>query len=308
MKTETTVHESVLLQESIEGLALATGDVFLDATAGGGGHSELVAKTFGKNVHIICIDADADALTRTEAKLQKHDAHFTLILGNFRDAKRLLAERGITQVNKVLFDLGMSSDQFESGRGFSFQKDEPLIMTMQKPSADGTNKPLVTAHDIVNKWQESSIADVIYGFGEERYARRIARVIVDTREAGPIDTTAQLVEIILAATPSRYHHGKIHPATKTFQALRIAVNDEYGALAEGLLGAWELLAQNGRIAVISFHSGEDRIVKNFFREKSKAGEATLLVKKPLTPSRDEILHNRRSRSAKLRLLQKTEEK
>jgi 16S rRNA (cytosine1402-N4)-methyltransferase len=198
-------------------------------------------------------------------------------------------------------DLGLSSHQFEkSGRGFSFQKDEPLTMTFRHEPREED----VTAVTILNEWQEDTIEIILRGFGEERYSKKIARSIIEARKHKAIQTTEELVNIILEATPKSYHHRKIHPATKTFQALRIAVNDELGALQEALQKSFLKLKSNGRIAVISFHSLEDRIVKNFSRNLVKAGEATTLTKKPLQASSDELRRNRRARSAKLRVLVK----
>jgi 16S rRNA (cytosine1402-N4)-methyltransferase len=208
-----------------------------------------------------------------------------------------------------MLDLGLSSDQFEtSGRGFSFQKNEPLLMTFK----ENLGPEDLTAKQIVNTWDEENIADIIYGYGEERYSRKIAKGIVGARAVKPIETTFDLVEIIKNSTPSRYAHGKIHPATRTFQALRITVNDEINALKEGLEKGWERLAPGGRMAVISFHSIEDRIVKHFYKSKewmekadgTSERTANIITKKPITASHQEISENPRSRSAKLRIIEK----
>jgi len=233
-----------------------------------------------------------------------NDAKLFLIKENFRHLDHVLDSIGIAQVNRILLDLGLSSDQFEtSGRGFSFKKDEPLLMTF------GKNAEL-TARHIVNTWDEANIADIIYGYGEEKYSRKIAAGIIAARAEKLIETTSDLVAIIERSTPARYHHGKIHPATRTFQALRITVNDEINVLREGLVKGWERLAPGGRMAIISFHSIEDRIVKHFYKAKAaevkEGGEssAKILTKKPITPSEQEIAENPRSRSAKLRILEK----
>jgi 16S rRNA (cytosine1402-N4)-methyltransferase len=211
-----------------------------------------------------------------------------------------LGKLGITVIDGVAFDLGFSSMQIEeSGRGFSFLKDEPLSMALQSDP----KHVAFTAEDIVNGWDESDIANVIFGYGEERYARRIAQALVEARETQKITTTGQLVEIIKDAVPGRYKTGAIHPATRTFQALRIAVNDELNALKEGLQKAYDLLAPSKRMAVVSFHSLEDRIVKEFSKEKEADG-ATRITKKPIVPTSDEVRTNPRSRSAKLRILEK----
>jgi 16S rRNA (cytosine1402-N4)-methyltransferase len=200
-----------------------------------------------------------------------------------------------------MLDLGLSSEQLESsGRGFSFMRNEPLLMTMVKDPDTST----LTARDIVNTWQEEMLHNIISGFGEERYAKRIARKITEARKRRGIETTWQLVEIIRQAVPISYQRGRLHFATKTFQALRIAVNDEINSLKEFLQNGFEYLAREGRMAIICFHSVEDRMVKNFNREKQKAGRAKIITKKPIVPSFDEIKDNPRSRSAKLRILEK----
>ena len=209
-----------------------------------------------------------------------------------------LEKRGITKITKALFDLGWSSYQLDSGRGFSFSRDEPLLMTYSKEGA------LVTAATIVNEWQESTIADIIYGFGEERYSRKIAKAIVERRQKKPFTTSAELAEFIKTVVPPPYAHGRIHPATRTFQALRMAVNDELGALHAGIRSAFEMLGPGGRIAVISFHSVEDRAVKHLFASLEKNGVGKRLTKKPIVASADELKSNPRARSAKLRVIEK----
>ncbi|OHA15801.1 MAG: 16S rRNA (cytosine(1402)-N(4))-methyltransferase [Candidatus Taylorbacteria bacterium RIFCSPLOWO2_12_FULL_43_20] len=294
-----TIHKTVLLNESIDGLRLKVGEVFLDATINGGGHSAEVARRFAGSVKIIGIDLDGDALERAGKRLEAGGADFMLKRANFRDIRTVVGEIG-SAPDKILFDLGWSSDQMESGRGFSFQKDEPLRMTYSKES-DGE---AVTAREILNSWDEENIADIIYGFGEERYAKRIAKAIAEERQRNPINTTFEFVEIIYRAIPAAYRGGKIHFATKTFQALRMAVNDELPALKEALSGAFEVLRPEGRLAVISFHSSEDRVVKRFFKELSSDRKHVLVNKKPITPSVQEVKSNRRARSAKLRIIEK----
>jgi len=220
---------------------------------------------------------------------------------NFRNLDKVLEKVGIKKVNAILFDLGFSSNQMnKSGRGFSFQKDEPLLMTFKE---NPTEEDL-TAREIVNNWEENSIADILYGYGEEKFSRQIARKIVEIRKEKQIETTTDLVKIIEKTIPNWYKHKKIHFATKTFQALRITVNDEIDALKEGLNKALNILRKEGRVAVISFHSIEDRIVKQFFRNKKEEGVGAIITKKPIISNRDEILKNPRSRSAKLRIFQK----
>lgn len=295
------IHKSVLLKESIEGLNLQKGDIFLDGTLGGGGHSEEVCKRMGKDMKVIGLDLDADAITRATERISKIDCDFTTVQSSFRNLDKALDDLGIGKVNKILLDIGLSSNQFEdSGRGFSFKKDEPLLMTFKKEVSEED----ITAREIVNNWDEENITEIIKSYGEERYARKIAKKIVESRQMKPIETTFELVEIVKKATPLYYHKGRIHPATRTFQALRITVNDELRALQEGLEKGFEKLDSMGRMAVISFHSLEDRIVKNYFRDWAKEEKAELLTKKPIIPTEEEINENPRSRSAKLRIILK----
>ncbi len=294
-------HTSVLLQEAIDGLDFHPGDIFLDGTLGSGGHSEEVVKRLGERVRIIGLDMDQDALTRAETRFKTMKADATFSQGNFRNLDTILLSLGTPRVNKILLDIGLSSNQFEeSGRGFSFQKDEPLEMTFKKEPKDED----ITAKTIVNEWSLETLTTIIERYGEERFAHRIATAIVASREIEPIETTFELVDVITEATPAWYHHRKTHPATKTFQALRIAVNDELQALQEGLQKGFEQLAPGGRMAIISFHSLEDRIVKNYFKEKQKEEVADIITKRPLTATPLELETNRRARSAKLRILVK----
>lgn len=293
-----TGHRSVLLHEVIEFLDIQPDDIVVDATLGGGGHAYELLKGLGGNGLFVGFDLDQAAVDRAEHALRDASVERHLIRADFRHMAEELQKRGVTAVTKVLFDLGWSSYQLNSQRGFSFQADEPLRMTYASES-DGLN-----AETIVNTWGESSLADIMYGFGEERYSRRIARAIVEYREKQPIKTARELADLIKEATPLRYRRQKIHPATRTFQALRIAVNDELGALSEGLSAAWRLLEPHGRIAVISFHSIEDRLVKRAFAGWASEGNGRLLTKKPITASAEEIHLNARSRSAKLRVVEK----
>lgn len=295
------IHKTVLLKEAIDGLNLKKGMVFFDGTLGGGGHSEEVCKRFGQEIKIIATDRDVAAAARTGARIKDLKCDFNPVISNYRDIKNVLAEKNLSRIDAMLLDLGLSSNQLEeSNRGFSFQKDEPLLMTF---SENGENNS-VTAEIIINEWSEETIADIIYGFADERYAKRIARVIVEERKNRKIKTTTDLVNIIAQAVPAAYRHGKKHFATKTFQALRIAVNDELGSLKQGLEDGFELLNDKGRLAVISFHSLEDRFVKNFYKDKQKEGTGKIITKKPLTPSEEELRENPRSRSAKLRIIEK----
>ncbi len=293
-------HKTVLLQEAIDGLDLHEGEIFVDGTLGGGGHTLEVFNRFKDKVRLIGIDLDIEAETRTKKRLPK-DTEFEFLSGSFRNIKTLLKDVNATEVDKILLDIGLSSNQFEdSGRGFSFQKNEPLIMSFKKEL-----KPEdLTAKEIVNTWDLENISTILKGYGEEQFAWKIAKAIVARRVDKSIETTSDLVEIIKVATPKWYHHRKIHPATKTFQALRITVNDEIGALKEGTREGFDLLKKKGRLAVISFHSIEDRAVKQFFKKLVDQNIAKLVNKKPITPTKEEIEENPRSRSAKLRIIEK----
>ncbi len=296
-------HTSVLLKETIDGLNIQPGDTFVDCTLGDGGHSVEVVTRFGNEVTIIGIDRDENSIAQAKEKLDSVNANpqnIFLKLGNFRNVDQVLHSCGFGEADRFLFDIGLSSRQIEeSGRGFSFQKKEPLLMTFEKSKETG-----VTAREIVNEWAEENLATVIRGFGEEKFAGKIAKGIVMARKVKAIETTSDLVEIIMKSTPFFYHHGRIHPATRTFQALRIAVNDELGAISAGLKEAWKLLSPKGRIAVISFHSLEDRIVKQYFNELKLTENAQVITKKPITATEEEINLNPRSRSAKLRIIEK----
>ncbi len=279
-----------MVQEVLRFLAPGPGKVVVDATVGTGGHAEAILE---RGAELIGIDRDPLALEVARERLSRFDKRFRLIQGNFRHLAQILRDHGVQEVDGVLFDLGMSSFQLgDPERGFSFLTGGPLDMRMD-PSQQ------LTAHEIVNRWPEREIARVLWEYGEERLARRIARAIVKSR---PIETTTQLAQIVARCYPPGYH--RIHPATRTFQALRIAVNDELNALREGLLAAIRLLRPGGVVVTISFHSLEDRIVKRTFRQRWIAGEVEILTKKPLTPTAEEVRRNPRSRSAKLRAARK----
>lgn len=289
-------HASVMPKEVLEHLAVQESDVVLDATAGMGGHSEMLLEAGAGRV--IALDADPAAVEAARKRLVRFGPRATVIESNFRDVSAALGGVGVTHIHKALFDLGWNSTQLDSGKGFSFMHDEPLNMSYGSAPASG-----FTASQIVNMWSEKVLADVFYGYGEERYARRIAQKIVESREASPIETTAQLAGLVSSAVPALYRHGRLHPATRTFQALRIAVNDELGSIEKGIGGAWNMLSSGGRIAVITFHSIEDRAVKRLFAAYAKEG-GKLIIKKPLTPGKEEITANPRARSAKLRVIEK----
>jgi 16S rRNA (cytosine1402-N4)-methyltransferase len=297
--TESTpsIHTPVLLHEVVEGLR--TPRVYLDGTLGGAGHMLAIAQHAKGKLTVIGLDRDPAAIKRARALLEGKAEQVILEHTDFRNLDLALDAHSIKEVDAILLDLGISSDELDaSGKGFSFLRDEPLFMTMGNPT-----EQTFTAKDIVNTWEEETIADVIFGYGEERYARRIARNIINYRAKKLVETTFELCEIIKMSVPGMYRHGKIHPATRTFQALRIAVNDELGALKSGLHKGYDRLASGGRMAIISFHSLEDRIVKDF--NKARAAEGALIItKKPITASPEERAVNPRSRSAKLRILVK----
>lgn len=288
-------HTPVLLQEAVEALKPKTGQTLLDATIGGGGHSEALCRAMGGAGTIVGLDAERAAIERSRARLEGCGCTFLLEQTNFRHLEAALDKLGVKTIDGALFDLGLSSFALEeSGRGFSFLKNEPLRMTFAEEGE-------LTAETVVNEWQEENLAAVFRGFGEEKRAARAARAIVEARRRKRIATSGELAAIIERALGRR---GKLHPATKIFQALRLAVNDELGALREALPKAFERLAIGGRLAVISFHSIEDRAVKGFFGEKTASAEGRLTAKKPQTASREEQKNNPRSRSAKLRVIEK----
>jgi 16S rRNA (cytosine1402-N4)-methyltransferase len=290
------VHKTVLLNETIEGLNLRSNAIVIDGTFGGGGHSALICKKYG-NIKIIAIDQDKGAFDKAKDKFSNCKCGISFVNENFRNLDKVTT----AQVDGIILDLGLSSDQLEnSGRGFSFMKDEPLIMTMKEHPSEEE----VTAHDVVNTWEEKNLADIIYGYGEEQFSKRIAKGIVEVRKKKEIKTTLELVKIIEDSVPNFYRKGKINCATKTFQAIRIAVNDELGALKEGLEKGIQILRSGGRMAVITFHSLEDRMVKNFYKEQVKIGKIKLINKKVITPNQEELLENKRARSAKLRIIEK----
>ena len=264
------------------------------------GHAEKILEASGSNSRLIGFDRDEVAIAASREKLARFGGRVLLFHGHFVDLKQHLTLSGISQVDGILFDLGVSSPQLEEpARGFSFQEDGPLDMRMDQ-SMSGT------AAELVNRWPEAQLADTIFQFGEERFSRRIARAIVCARQRHLLATTKELVSVIEGAVPSNYRHGRLHCATRTFQALRIAVNQELDCLEPALRDAVDVLSPGGRLCVISFHSLEDRIVKHTLRTLSSTDDPTLVVltKKPQVPSREESGRNPRSRSAKLRAAQR----
>jgi 16S rRNA (cytosine1402-N4)-methyltransferase len=266
----------------------------IDGTVGMGGHAEAILETSGADVRLLGLDVDPEALARAGVRLARFGERARLARSSFRRLREAGAAEGIEQARGVLLDLGVSSYQLdESRRGFSFQADEPLDMRLDPSQAQ-------TAASVVNTWSEEELANALYEYGDERYARRIARAIVRRR---PLATTGDLVAAVRSAVPRPAWPKRTHVATRTFQAVRMAVNDEPGALRQTLQDAPALLAVGGRLAVISFHSGEDRIVKQTFRALGSAGFAEL-EPSPLTPGDDEVRANPRARSAKLRVLER----
>lgn len=293
------VHKTVLLKETIDGLNLNLNNesIVVDSTFGGGGHSVEILKKFPKS-KVIGIDQDKSAWGKAKEKFKGMEKRISFVNANFSELGSVVEDK---KVDGIIFDLGLSSDQLENaGRGFSFMKDEPLLMTMKEDLKEED----LTAKEIVNTWEEKNLADIIYGYGEERYARRIAKAIVEAREKEEIQTTFDLVRIIESAVPSIYKRGRIHYATRTFQALRIAVNDELRVLEKGLESGFEMLKKGRRMSVITFHSLEDRIVKRFYKKLQQEEKAILINKKPIIATSEEIKNNPRSRSAKLRILEK----
>jgi 16S rRNA (cytosine1402-N4)-methyltransferase len=294
-------HIPVLLDESIDGLAIKSGDVVVDGTLGGGGHTFEIIRRFGSGVKVIGLDFDADAIDRAKSLIGElpHDTVFRTI--GFQDMDKVLDELNIIHIDRILLDLGLSSFQLEiAGRGFSFLKDEPLLMTMKKNPTDED----LTAQDIVNTWEEKTLADIIYGFGEEKYSRKIAKAIVEARKERAFETTFDLVKIIDGAVGKNYRGMKIHPSTRTFQALRVAVNSELTNLESAIEKGFTRLSVGGRLAIITFHSLEDRIVKRAYVAIKQKGNANIITRKPIIPTTEEINQNPRSRSAKLRIIEK----
>jgi 16S rRNA (cytosine1402-N4)-methyltransferase len=292
----TTAHEPVMVSEVLELLQPSRGGLFVDCTVGLGGHARAVLDTGATRV--LGLDRDPLALSMAREALADFGDRVELVHADYRELDRVLDERGIDRTAGVLADLGVSSMQFDAeGRGFSFRRDEPLDMRM-----DQSRGPSVA--DLLRDVEETELADVIYRFGEERASRRVARAIVHARRESPIDTTGRLAAIVRRAVP---HHGhqRIDPATRTFQALRIWVNRELDELDAFLAAAARRLLANARLAVITFHSLEDRIVKHTFRAMEKAGEGLrILTKRPLVPADEEVARNPRARSAKLRAIER----
>lgn len=291
-------HRPVLLAETLTYLDCRPNGTYIDCTLGAGGHAHAILERSAPEGKLLGIDRDRTALQATREKLAAFAERLHLVHGNFRDLKSIWRGSGLPAPQGILFDLGVSSPQLdEPERGFSYQLDAPLDMRM-----DDTEE--LTAWEIVNRWPREELARIMREYGEERWALRIAGFIEKRRLRGPIETTGELVQVIKDAIPAAARRHGPHPARRTFQALRIAVNDELGALEEGLLAAGHILAPGGRVCVISFHSLEDRIAKHTLRRLAETGELELVTKKPVLPTAEEIEANPRSRSAKLRVAAK----
>ncbi|MDT8859128.1 16S rRNA (cytosine(1402)-N(4))-methyltransferase RsmH [Alkalihalobacillus sp. MEB130] len=306
-------HVTVLKQESVDGLNIKPNGVYVDCTLGGAGHSSLIASQLSEEGHLYAFDQDDKALSHAREQLSPFEGKVTLIRSNFRHIKEELAKFGVEQVDGILFDLGVSSPQLdEAERGFSYHQDAPLDMRMDQTAE-------LTAFHVVNDWPFEQLVKIISRYGEEKFAKQIARKIESHREVKRIKTTGELVEIIKEAIPAPARRTGGHPAKRTFQAIRIAVNDELGAFEEALEDAISLLNVGGRISVITFHSLEDRLCKEIFKEKSKGPDLPpglpvipegyepilkLITRKPIVASSEELEENNRSRSAKLRVAEK----
>ncbi len=305
------VHEPVLLTETLQLLAPGPGDIAVDCTLGGGGHTRAIWQAMQGRGRLIAVDQDLAAISHAKATLP---SDITVVHDNFRNLRAILLALDIERVNRILFDLGVSSPQLdEAERGFSYQQDAPLDMRMNADSA-------TTAAQLVNELAQDELARIIWDYGEERWAKRIAEFIVTYRnQQGPITTTGELVDIIKRAIPAGARREGPHPAKRTFQALRIAVNHELDYLSAALAAAVEVLAPGGRMAVITFHSLEDRIVKQVFRQQEQGcicpprlpvcvcgrkPKLKVITKKPVVPTQEEIGRNPRARSAKLRVAER----
>lgn len=308
-------HITVLLNEAVDGLNIKPDGTYVDCTLGGGSHSGLILSKLSGNGKLYSFDQDITAINFNKDKFKEENelGKINFIKSNFRNISEELNKRNISGVDGILYDLGVSSPQFDNAdRGFSYNYDAPLDMRMDQSQS-------LTARDVVNDWSYEQLVRIFFRYGEEKFAKSIARRIEKVRQQTPIETTGQLVDLIKEAIPAKARRKGGHPAKKTFQAIRIAVNDELGALEESLEQALDLLNPGGRISVITFQSLEDRLVKVMFKQKtslpelppglpvipdSQKVEYKLITRKPIVPSEDEITHNNRAHSAKLRIIEK----
>lgn len=306
-------HTSVLLNECIDNLNISPSGIYVDGTLGGGGHSSVICSHLSEEGTLIGIDRDRDALNAAKQRLEKYNCKKIFVQSNYSDIKDVLRELNIDGIDGALLDLGVSSFQLDNAeRGFSYMADAPLDMRMSQD--DG-----FTAYDVVNSYDQKELAEIISKYGEDKWAKRIASFIVNGRKDGPIETTFQLVELIKAAIPAKARREGPHPAKRTFQAIRIEVNDELGQLERAIEEFCDVLNPHGRLCVISFHSLEDRIVKDIIARRAnpctcpkefpvcicgKVADIRKVTKKPILPGEEELEENPRSRSAKLRVCEK----
>lgn len=312
-------HETVLLEEAVAGLNIKPNGVYVDCTLGGAGHSSLILDQLNENGHLYAFDQDDFAIQEAEKTLKAgiDNGQVTLVKSNFRNLKTSLAELGVHKVDGVLYDLGVSSPQLDDGeRGFSYNYDASLDMRMNQSQQ-------LTAYEIINEWDYNALVKIFFQYGEEKFSKQIARKIEQQREVKPIETTFELVELIKDGIPAAARRTGGHPAKRIFQAIRIAVNDELNSVKESLEQAVQIIDIEGRVSVITFHSLEDRIVKNIFKDYStveqppknlpilpdqiKKAPLKLVNRKVILPSEEEVERNKRSRSAKLRIAEKQRE-
>ncbi|WP_412990081.1 16S rRNA (cytosine(1402)-N(4))-methyltransferase RsmH [Pediococcus siamensis] len=308
-------HTTVLLNQAIDELNPKENGIYVDCTLGGGGHSQLILSKLSHEGHLYAFDQDVTAIKYNQEHLKKYldQKQVTFIEDNFKNIKQDLAEHGVQQVDGIVYDLGVSSPQLDDAkRGFSYQHDAPLDMRMDQSAK-------LNAQIVVNEWSYADLVKIFFRYGEERYAKQIAREIERQREVSPIQTTGELVELIKKAIPAAARRTGGHPAKRVFQAIRIAVNNELGVLETSLEQALTVLKVGGRISVITFQSLEDRLVKNIFKENSSLPELPpglpvvpkelephfkLVTRKPILPSKEELTHNHRAHSARLRVIEK----
>ena len=305
-------HKSVLLNETIDGLNIKPDGIYVDGTLGGGGHAYEVCRRLGEKGSIVGIDQDAAAIEAASARLKDFGEKVTIVRSNYCDMKSKLHELGIDKVDGIVLDLGVSSYQLDTAeRGFSYREDAPLDMRMD-------TRQKMTARDIVNDYTEADLYRVIRDYGEDKFAKNIAKHIVQARAVKPVETTAELSEIIRASIPMKFQKKSGHPAKRTFQAIRIELNRELDVLRDSLDDMIDLLNPGGRLCIITFHSLEDRIVKSVFRKNEnpctcppdfpvcvcgKKSKGSIITKKPILPSEEELEYNSRSKSAKLRIFE-----
>jgi 16S rRNA (cytosine1402-N4)-methyltransferase len=293
------IHIPVLLKESVDCMLNGrNAGIYVDATLGGGGTSELILKQLDPSGRVIGIDRDAAAIGISNLRLKSY-SNFKAVRENYRALESIMQNEKVESIDGIIFDLGVSSMQLEdASRGFSFRLDARLDMRMDQ---DNTR---ISAYELVNSYDEKTLRDFFRRYGEDRWAGRIASKIIEYRRKKRIETTAELAELISQSIPKRFHPRRIHPATRFFQALRIAVNEELESLEEGVDAAMKMLNPKGRIVVISYHSLEDRIVKNKYRQTAAEGIIKIITKKPVIPSEEETMENPRARSAKMRVAEK----